>query len=913
VGIYAVTASGLTSANYSFSYDPANLTVTPAPLTITANDASRAYGDVNPTFTAGYTGFVNGDDAGDLDTAAVLATGATAASPAGTYPITVSGATSTNYDITFVPGTLTVGKAVLTVTADDVSRVYGASDPAFTAAISGFQNGDTVADLGGSLSCSSTAVPTSNVGTYPVTCTGYTSSDYTISFVGGDLSLTPETITVTPDPQGRAYGAADPTFTVGFSGFVNGDTASVITGSPVCTTTATPTSVPGTYPIDCALGTLSATNYVFDVTGSADLSVTTAALTITTDPATRVYGDANPSFTASIVGFQNGDTIADLGGTLDFATAAAPTSGVGPYAVTPTGLTSSNYAISYVDGTLSVTKATLTVTPQNAAVAPGDPIPSTWATDIMGFVVGDDTSAISGAAVCSTDAVMGDPSGAYTITCTIGTLTAANYDFTIGGTGIFTIGAVTLHVAVDDATKSYGDANPTFTVTYLGFVNGDTEASLGGSLAFTTSATTLSPAGTYPVTPSGLTSPDYLFDFVDGTLTITPAAQAITFGSLTDVTYGDADFDLTATSDAGLTVTFTASGSCSVSGITVTIIGAGTCTITAHQPGNANVEAAPDVAQILTIDKANPVLTWATPSDITYGTTLSGVQLDASASVAGTYAYTPASGTLLAAGTHTLSVLFTPTDTANYASISTTVELAVLAAGQTIDFPPIADVTSDHDPITLAATVPSGLPVSYTVTGPCSVVGNVLTITGTGTCVVTAHQDGDGDYDAAPPVSVSFEVTAPLDSSIATDREVASPGGHVVVTATGFLPGSAVQVWIQPDGDPITVTADANGNVEVTVTVPANFAAGPLTIEVLGVDPNGAVLDLTTTITVLALPQTSTIEPQDPGFPLGSAMLVALGLLLVAIAIGVNATAEDTRPRRRRPHAHRQPHARRIR
>ncbi len=453
-------------------------------------------------------------------------------------------------------------------------------------------------------------------------------------------------------------------------------------------------------------------------------------------------------------------------------------------------------------------------------------------------------------------------------------MSAANYAFTVGGTGIFTIGAVTLPVIVDDTTKGYGDPNPAFTVTYVGFVNGDTAASLGGGLVVTTAATTGSAAGTYSVTPSGLTSPNYLFDFVDGTLTIAPAAQTITFGALGVVTYGDGPFDLTAASTSGLTVTFTASGSCSVSGVTVTITGAGTCTITAHQPGDANHAAAADVPQTLTIDKATPVVTWATPADI--------------GSV-----YTPASGTVLTAGTHTLSVTFTPSDSANYAPVTITVDLDVLAAGQTIDFPPLDNVTSDHDPITLAATASSGLPVTYTVTGPCSVVGTLLTITGIGTCAVTAHQAGNANFDAAAPVTESFTVTAPLDSSISTDREVASPNGHVVVTATGFMPGSDVQVWIQPDGDPVTVTADANGEVQVTLTVPAGTAAGALVIEALGIDPNGAVLDLTKTITILALPSTSTIEPGAPGAPIGSILLVVLGLLLIGVAAGVNAMSAD--------------------
>jgi hypothetical protein len=901
-GSYPITCTvgTLAATNYAFDVSgSASLTVTTAALTITADDQSRAYGAANPALTAAYSGFVNGDDPSDLVTPAILGTAATPASPAGTYPITASGATSPNYTITFVPGTLTITKGTLTVTADDASRTYGAADPTFTAQINGFQNGDDAGDLGGPLTCTTTATAGSPVGTYPITCSGLTSADYSFSYVGGQLTIGPATISVTPDPQSRAYGAANPALTVSYGGFVNGDTASVLSGAPSCSTPATPASPTGSYSIACTLGTLSATNYVFDLSADGSLSVTTATLTITTDSATKVYGSANPAFTASIVGFQNGDTIAYLGGSLVFATAADASSGVGSYPVTPSGVTSSNYAISFVAGSLSVTKATLTVTPQNAAISPGDPIPTSWATDISGFMNGDDSGDISGSAACATDAVFGDPAGTYTITCTLGTLAAANYDFVIGGTGIFTIGTVTLHVTVLDSSKAYGDPNPAFTVMYSGFVGADDESSLGGSLIFTTAATTGSPVGTYPVSASGLTSPNYLFDYVDGTLTISQATQSITFGPLSSATYGDGPFDLTATSSSGLTVTFSASGTCSVSGVTVTITGAGSCTITAHQSGDANHAAAPDVPRTFTIAKGTPILTWATPADITYGTGLSGTQLNAVASVGGGYVYTPAGGTVLPAGTHTLSVTFTPSDSANYATISTTVQLDVLAVGQTIDFPALDDVTSDHDPITLGATASSGLPVTYTTSGPCTVVGNVLTITGTGTCSVTAHQVGDPDHAPALPVTVSFEVSAPLASSIDTDTDVVSQGGHVTVTASGFLPGSTVEIRILPDGAPVSAVADANGEVEVVLDIPRDTPAGPLVIAASGVDPNGATLDLTTTIEVLALPSTSTAGPTpDQARSLAAITLTMLGLLAFMLAAGVNAL--DTTAQRRR-------------
>ena len=79
-----------------------------APLTITANDTSKVYGAALPTFTAGYSGFLNGDTAASLDAPVTLGTTATASSPVGAYAITASGATDTNYAVTFVNGTLTV-------------------------------------------------------------------------------------------------------------------------------------------------------------------------------------------------------------------------------------------------------------------------------------------------------------------------------------------------------------------------------------------------------------------------------------------------------------------------------------------------------------------------------------------------------------------------------------------------------------------------------------------------------------------------------------------------------------------------------------------------------------------------------------------------------------------------------------
>jgi len=77
-----------------------------------------------------------------------------------------------------------------------------------------------------------------------------------------------------------------------------------------------------------------------------------------------------------------------------------------------------------------------------------------------------------------------------------------------------------LTIEVNDVTRAYGVPNPPFSVTYMGFVNGDTSADLSGTLTFTTQATEMSSPGTYVITPSGLTASNYIITFVDGVLTI---------------------------------------------------------------------------------------------------------------------------------------------------------------------------------------------------------------------------------------------------------------------------------------------------------------------------------------------------------------------------------------------------------
>src|SRR6202007_1784500 len=95
----------------------------------------------------------------------------------------------------------------------------------------------------------------------------------------------------------------------------------------------------------------------------------------------------------------------------------------------------------------------------------------------------------------------------------------------------------------------------------------------------------------------------------------------------------------------------------------------------------------------ITVNKATPTITWPTPAAVTYGTALSATQLNATASVPGSFVYTPAAGSIPTAGTDTLSVTFTPTDTTNYTTATATVQLMVSQATPTITWATPAGIT----------------------------------------------------------------------------------------------------------------------------------------------------------------------------------------------------------------------------
>jgi pectin methylesterase-like acyl-CoA thioesterase len=274
-GSYAITASGASSEDYTLAYTNGTLTVEKAKLMVTADNKTKVYGSANPELTFGFAGFVNGETSSVLTSPVIASTTATALSGAGSYAIAASGGAADNYSLTYVDGTLTVNKANLTATADNKSKVYGSANPDFTISYDGFVNGESSSSITEPVATSS-ATEASKVGTYDITLTGGSSLNYNISLTKGTLDVTKAPLTATADNQTRKVGEANPAFTITYSGFVNGDDATAVSGiSATCS--ADQQSVAGTY--DIVLSGGSADNYT--------LTLANGVLTVT--PATGVH------------------------------------------------------------------------------------------------------------------------------------------------------------------------------------------------------------------------------------------------------------------------------------------------------------------------------------------------------------------------------------------------------------------------------------------------------------------------------------------------------------------------------------------------------------------------------------------------------------------------------------------------
>jgi hypothetical protein len=359
-------------------------------------------------------------------------------------------------------------------------------------------------------------------------------------------------------------------------------------------------------------------------------------------------------------------------------------------------------------------------------------------------------------------------------------------------------------------------------------------STVAGTFAYTPAVGTVLTAGshTLSVTLTPTDTTDYTTATSTVTQTVNQATPTITWATPAAITYGTA---LSATQlDATSTVAGTFAYTPAVGSVPNT--GAQTLSVTLTPTDTTDYTTATATVQ-LTVSKAAPAITWPTPAAITYGSALSATQLNASSTVAGTFAYTPASGTVLTAGSHTLSVTLTPTDTTDYTTATSTVTQTVNQATPTITWATPAAITYGTALSATQLDATASVPGTFVY----SPAAGTTPAVGSDTLSVTFTPTDATDYTTAT-ASVTLVVTSPLNpvpvvSSISP--AFTDAGGAVftlTVNGSGFIASSTIY-W-----GASALTTTCVSATQLTAQVPAAdiaTAAGTIAITVQTPAPGG--------------------------------------------------------------------------
>lgn len=433
VGTYEeIIPATFTNGDETFTAQmPYSYTIKPVKLTAKVSDASRVYGEDNPTFSISYTGFVNSETASVLTTKPVARTTATANSGIGTYPITVSIGEAKNYTFNYEDGTLTVNKAPLTIKVEEASKVYGADNPTFSLNYSGLKNNETAPAWETDPTFTTNATKTSEVGTYDVTVT-CDPKNYKATITQGKLKITKAPLTIGVKNATRPYCGKEPTYTYTYSGFVNGDDEDVLTKKPSIKTEATATSNVGDYTITPTGA--QAKNYDFTYTDGT-LNITQVPLTVRAESYSRDYGKENPALSLIYEGFVNDETKDVLLSLPTASTSANINSNAGTYDIRVSGGRAFNYTLKYESGQLTINPVPLKISVGNYE-RPYNQANPKFELKYEGLVADDTEASLQNKPVVRTDATKTSELGNYTLEVT--GAYSPNYTITYG-TGTLTI------------------------------------------------------------------------------------------------------------------------------------------------------------------------------------------------------------------------------------------------------------------------------------------------------------------------------------------------------------------------------------------------------------------------------------------------------------------------------------------
>ncbi len=454
-----------------------------------------------------------------------------------------------------------VSPAPLTITAAGPTIAYGDPIPAISPQYSGLQNAQSAP--ASPPTCTTSAAPGADAGTYATSCSGASDPNYSISYVPGTLTITPlassTSISSSSSTNTSTYGDSvtlTATVTSSFStpsgtvAFMDGSTqlgsSPVSSGSAAFTTSALGA---GTHTLSAVFtpagNSQGGSNYNPSTSSNLQQTVNQAPLTITAGSAGIDYGAPIPAISPAYAGLTNGDAAPATAPAC--GTTAVQGSPAGTYPTSCSGASDPNYSITYVPGVLTIGaiasstslasssandasvfggSVTLTATVTAASGTPDGSVAFMDGTTQLG------TATLSaGVAALSTSLLS---AGAHSLTASYIPATnaqsVANYAASSSNTVTQTVSPAPLAITASSPTVPYGSVPPAVAPSYAGLQNGATAPATPPTC--TTAATQGSDAGSYPTSCSGAADPNYAISYLPGALTITPLASSTSISSV---------------------------------------------------------------------------------------------------------------------------------------------------------------------------------------------------------------------------------------------------------------------------------------------------------------------------------------------------------------------------------------------
>jgi hypothetical protein len=855
-GPVVLLASQAADSNYTVATQNASFTVAAGTPTITFTVPNHTYGDAafavsatsNSTGVFTYT-VVSGP--ATISGSTVTLTGV------GTVVLKASEAADSNYTASTQNTSFTVAAGTPTISFTIPNHTYG--DAAFAVSATSNSTGVfTYTVVSGPATISGSTITLTGAGTVMLQASEAADSNYTASTQNASFTVAAGTPTISFTIPNHTYG--DAAFAVSATSNSTGVFTYTVVSGPATVAGSTVT-LTGAGTVVLKASEAADANYTV-ATQNATLTVAAGTPTISFTVPSHTYGDA--AFTVSATSNSTGAlTYTVVSGPATVSGSMVTLTGAGTVVLQASEALDSNYTVATQNTTFTVAAAIQTISFTVPNHTYGDAAFTVSATSnstgAFTYTVVSGPATISGSTVTLT--------GAGTVVLQASEAADTNYTATPRNT-TFTVAAGTPTISFTIPNHTYGDA--AFTVGATSNSTGVfTYTVVSGPATIAGSTITLTGSGTVVLEASQAADANYVAATQNATFTVATISPTILF-VVPNHTYGDAAFTVSATSKSTGAFTYSVvSGPATIAGSTVTLTGSGTVVLQASQAADANYVAATENATF-TVAADTPTISFTVPNH-TYGD--AAFTVSATSNSTGAFTYSVVSGPATIAGsTVTLTgagtVVLQASEAAggNYAAATTNATFTVAAIAPTISFT-VPNHTYGDAAFAVSATSNSTGAFIYTVvSGPATISGSTVTLTGVGTVVLSASQAASGNY-AAAAANANFTVAAGL--TLSSGSGTGSNSGTATVA-----PGAAATftIALAPGGsatypDPVTFSASGLPAGATATFSPATIPAGSAATSV--------------TLTIQTSSQTACNEKPFSGGPFAP---VALGFLLLPLA-----------------------------